>query len=160
MESDEQMSEVLFIEPQHYERVLEASALRDVRIERNSSAGLEAVALIPIIVFGTALAISTTRDFINELRGGQVIDLRIGADRFAYRTPNLTFGYVLIVSSDGSVQIKLAGPHAATERFVQAMTKRLGVDASTKEILSAASDTASRLEIPIASVQETDQVEP
>ena len=62
----------------------------------------------------------------DRLRGGQVIDLRPGARRVAYRTRDLTYGLVILHAVDGSATVTVHDPPNQTLEVVKAVLEAVG----------------------------------
>ena len=62
----------------------------------------------------------------DRLRGGQIIDLRPGAEQVARRDPGLVYGLVIVHAVDGTATIRIHEPKSQTLELVQAVIAALG----------------------------------
>lgn len=99
-------SEIVIIMEEDEKAVRDYCAELKVEVKRVAVIGLEPIGTITLVIVGTVTVVGLVERFVDRLQGGQVIDLRPNADRMLYRTKDLTYGYVLILTHDGKVEIK------------------------------------------------------
>lgn len=82
-----------------------------------------------LIVGGSALIVGTVIERWQDRRqGGQVIDLRPGADPVLRRDPDVVFGYVVILLPDGRVDVQLREPEHQLATLVTHLVDAFGPD--------------------------------
>ena len=98
------------IDPDDYASVVEMAGSEGVGVERLEGRNLVDPASISVILIGSSLAVATVASLIDQRRGGQVFDMRPDASRPAYRSKEITYGYVLVIATDGSVSVEVKEP--------------------------------------------------
>ncbi len=93
-----------------YDKLVESASTENVQLEKLEDRHLVDPASISVILIGTSLAVSTVAYFVEQRKGGQVFDLTPEANRPAYRTKDIAYGYVLIIAIDGSVSVEVKEP--------------------------------------------------
>jgi hypothetical protein len=101
----------------------EVATQHGVSIEPLETKALEPLSMVTLIVLGAPLAVTTVMRVLDEHRGGQVIDLRPGATRLAYRTRDLMYGLILIHTLDGTIQIERVNTRTAFSELVEAVAR-------------------------------------
>jgi hypothetical protein len=104
-------------------------------IEQEGFTGLEVLAVIS----GTVSAVAFVMDAIDRRKGGQIFDLRPGAARLAYRTPDVMYGLVAIIRVDGSLKLEVKEPKTMFANVIAAVQKTLvgGANIPLKDLGSA-----------------------
>ena len=109
--SDGEKREVMVVvDPADFEEVKRLAAANGVDVEEIQQEGFTGVEML-LVILGTASAVTLTIDAIERLKGGQVIDMRPGAVRMAYRTRDVMYGLVIIIGVDGSLTLEVRGAH-------------------------------------------------
>ena len=82
----------------------------------------------------------------DQRRGGQVIDLRPGADPIARRDRGLIYGLILLVAVDGKVEVSVKEPKRMFGQVIEAFKEVLGdlLGATAKEAEELATPTVQR----------------
>lgn len=137
--------------------VHELAAAHGVAVEQVPERGIEPVSTVTLILVGAAVAVSSVRHALEQHKGGQVIDLRPGAPKAFYRTPDLEYGIVVIVAMDGRATVKvnksddmfgkvistlprLLSGGGSTEQAARAVTEMFGPDVQVETVESPAPD--------------------
>lgn len=102
-----------------------------------------------LILIGAAGAVAkVVMDFFEKRRGGTVIDLRAEAAKQIYRTSDLPWGFVLVMTADGKVTVDVKdAPKEALERWITTIieqafsTVKSVADAATKSAIDGAKVT-------------------
>jgi len=93
-----------------YADLVNVASAEDVQVEKLEDRNFVDPASVSVILIGTSLAISTVVYMIELRKGGQVFDLRPQADRPAFRSKDIAYGYVQIIALDGSVSVEVKEP--------------------------------------------------
>lgn len=94
-----------------------------VRAEEVPRLGVEPVTTATLVIVGAAAAVATVSHLLDQRKGGQVVDLRPGAPRTIYRTPEVVYGTVVIVAEDGSATVEVKEPQGMFGQVVSALTE-------------------------------------
>jgi hypothetical protein len=120
--SDNEIIEAVAVADQEDLATIRGAADRlEVRIDENPSAGIEPVTTVTLLLLGSAAAVAAVQQVVDECRGGQVLDLRAEATRFAYRDRNLKYGLVVVRMPDGNVRIEVHEPRGALGQVLDAL---------------------------------------
>ena len=98
------------VDPEDRASVLEFARENGIEIEDVTTRALEPVTAVSLVLVGSALAVGSVLDFIDRLKGGQVVDLRPDSQRQAYRSKDLAYGLVLIMTADGRIAVEVREP--------------------------------------------------
>jgi hypothetical protein len=143
MSDQELSSEVVVLAPEEIDHLEELAERHGVAAERLPQYGFEPVATAVFVLTGTALAVATVTYLIDRSKGGQVIDLRPGAPKTVYRSTDVTYGLVVLISADGSVRVEVREPKGmfgpVNELITGAIGELIGKDVATVH------DTVTRL---------------
>ncbi len=121
--SDGEKREVMVVvDPADFEEVKRLAAANGVDVEEIQQEGFTGVEIL-LVILGTASAVTLTIDAIERLKGGQVIDMRPGAVRMAYRTRDVMYGLVIIIGVDGSLTLEVKEPTTMFATVVEAVQK-------------------------------------
>lgn len=115
----------LVVDPSDVPIVRDLASARGVVVKEYSERGIEPVSTTTLALVGTAAAISGLRQALERRKGGQMIDLRPGAEKLAYRTTDLEYGIVVIIAGDGKVTVKINKPDDVFEKVISALPKLL-----------------------------------
>lgn len=121
MPEAEPVRKVIVIERGDLDAVREHSAALNVEVQELAYNGFEPVTTIALILIGTALAVSAAEHFIDSRKGGQVIDLRPGAPKSFYRSPDIVYGLVIILAVDGTVTVEVREPKGSFGMIIEAL---------------------------------------
>lgn len=124
MDSDATQA-VIEVEPSELEFLKATAAENGVSLEGVPQEGLEPITTATLILLGTALAVSTVVYLLDRRRGGQVIDLRPGAPQTFYRTADVEYGLVVLITSAGDVNVEVKEPKGMFGTVVESITSLL-----------------------------------
>ncbi|NEK59912.1 hypothetical protein GCU56_18820 [Geodermatophilus sabuli] len=82
----------------------------DVAVEEIPQVGIEPVATVSLCIIGAVSAVATVAYLVDSRRGGQIIDLRHGAPKAIYRSPDLVYGLIVIITATGLVRVEVKEP--------------------------------------------------
>lgn len=68
--------------------------------------GIDPLTGVVVAVIGTASAVAGVMRFIDQRRGGQVIDMRPATSKPFYRSADLAYGLIVVFAIDGSVTVQ------------------------------------------------------
>ncbi|MGD0706690.1 MAG: hypothetical protein ABSA02_43285 [Trebonia sp.] len=126
-------SRVLAVDDSELEAVRNLAHKCGVRVEQLDASSLEPISTVTLLLFGTVAAISSVIQAVEHIRGGQVIDLRSETQKAIYRTKDLAYGTVVIITADGQLTVRITEP----QKTIAKATARL------PEIISAAGSSKS-----------------
>jgi hypothetical protein len=112
------------------------AAVHGVEVVEVRRRGVEPLATTVIILMGTAGAVGAVRRLMDERRGGQVIDLRPGAARELYRTPDVQYGLVVILAPDGTATVEVREPDGMFGKVIAALPQLISGDVSGVDLIS------------------------
>jgi hypothetical protein len=110
MTDSELAQEVIVVGHEEQSLAQGVAEVHGVQVRALSAKGIEPTATVALILIGTPLAVATVSRVLEQRKGGQVIDLRPGAPRPFYRTPDVSYGLVVVVSTDGQVLVHVKRP--------------------------------------------------
>lgn len=90
--------------------VRDVAEVHGIEVRALPASGIEPTATVALVLIGTPLAVATVSRVLEQRKGGQVIDLRRDASRPFYRTPDVSYGLVVVVSTDGQVLVHVKRP--------------------------------------------------
>lgn len=143
-----EQTEFVVVELDDLEYVRQAAGDHGVALEEVPSEGFEPVTTVTLMLFGAATAVATVMYLVERRKGGQVIDLRPGAPKPVYRTPDLQFGLVLIHRVDGTISVEVKEPRGLFGPVLDALRDLLGtiagqgLQAAQENITAAVGDAA------------------
>lgn len=107
--ADHSHEATVVVDPADVEKVKKLAAEHNVGLEVIEQEGLTGFEVL-LVIYGPPAAVAFVIDLIEHRKGGQVFDLRPGATRIAYRTPDVMYGLVVIIGVDGSVKVEVKEP--------------------------------------------------
>jgi hypothetical protein len=130
-----------------------AAVLHGVELHEVPRRGIEPVTTLTLILVGTGAAVGAVVHVLEQRKGGQVVDLRPGAPKAFYRTPDVVFGTVVIVTVDGTVTVEVKEPEGMFGKVISTLPQLLfGGDDSTEQVTRAITEMY-RDDIEIRSVK-------
>lgn len=93
------------VDPKEVDDVIGLAGLNGVNVRRIPTAGIEPISATTIVLVGITAAVRNVLRALDFRRGGQVIDLRKSAARPFYRTVDLSYGTLVVVTRSGKVII-------------------------------------------------------
>lgn len=124
---------IVVIDPDDREYALKVAQAEGVEVKEMEVVGIEPVLTITLAIFGTAAAVGAVAHLIEVHKGGQIIDLRPGAPKVAYRDKGVVYGTVIILATDGKVTVEVHEPKGLFGQVMDALTK-VTVDVATAGI--------------------------
>ena len=108
---------------QVYESVNASNAEMTEQRARSADGGPEPEVIEPVtamLIAGGVVAVAKfVSDWIERRRGGLVLDLRPGTEHEIRRDPEVPFGFIVVIQSDGAVKIDVKdAPKDAMERLL------------------------------------------
>ena len=133
MNETRQPEAVIVVAPEDLQYVIGLAADHDVEVEEAEVHGIEPVITVTLLLFGATAAVAAVQQFIETHKGGQVIDLRPTAPKFAYRDKGVVYGIVIIIATDGKVTVEVHEPKGMFGQVMEALTK-VAVDTAKASI--------------------------
>jgi hypothetical protein len=125
---------VIVLDPSQAPSAHTLAAAHGVKVEQVPQRGIEPVTTVTLILVGTVAAVRAVQHILFEQRkGGQVIDLRPGAEEAFYRTPKLMYGIVVILASDGRVTVGVKEPDGMFAKVISTLPALLSSGDSAKQ---------------------------
>lgn len=140
---NEQVQQLTVINPEDLDSAREAAAEHGVALEELTVRGIEPVLTITLVLTGIPVAVSTVVHLLDRQKGGQVIDLRPGAPKVLYRSKDVLYGLVIVLTHDGKVTVEVKEPRGMFGEVLDAL-KGIIVDlagASTETVASNVTET-------------------
>jgi hypothetical protein len=137
-----QMQSVVVLDPSHVPAARALAAAHGVEVEQAPQRGIEPVATVTLILVGATAAVGAVLHILEQRKGGQVIDLRPGTPKAFYRTPDVVYGTVVIVTGDGKVTVEVKEPDGMLGKVISALPELLsGGGGSTEQIAQTVTET-------------------
>lgn len=107
-----------------------------------------------LLLLGASGAVGAVAFLIDQRKGGQVFDLRPGAERLAYRTSDVIYGMVLVIAEDGTTTVEVKEPRGMFGQVIEALRGVLGdaIGQSAKVAKAAVEAGIARAEIDASTV--------
>lgn len=102
--------ELLIVDPEEVNYLRQIAEEYGVVVEELPRRGVEPVTTIAFAIAGAAFAVASVVHLLERQRGGQVVDLRSGAPRAVYRSNEVGYGLVIIITQDGTVEVAVREP--------------------------------------------------
>lgn len=83
----------------------------NVSVEELPRSGLEPITTVALSIAGASFALATVMYLLDKRRGGQVVDLRHGVPKVAYRSQDVVYGLVVVITEDGTVNVTVREPN-------------------------------------------------
>lgn len=163
MTDPSQARAVLVVDPPDLPVVRDLASAHGVVVEEVPERGIEPVSTVTLVLVGMAVAISSVRQALERRKGGQMIDLRPGAAKLAYRTADLAYGIVVIVARDGTVTVRIDKPDDVFEKVISSLPKLLPGGTSTKQaarVVAEALGSGAEVEAEEATGDDTEDASP
>ncbi|HEX3784179.1 MAG TPA: hypothetical protein VHX38_31360 [Pseudonocardiaceae bacterium] len=141
MAKSPQDSRKIVVEPGEVPFVLESAAAHDVTVHRDQLRGIEPVSTVILTLFGVVTAVSTVQHLLEQRRGGQLIDLRPGAEVLFRRTRDLMYGIVVVIAVDGKVTVEVKEPEGMFGKVIATLPRLLPTGGSAQQVVRTVSGT-------------------
>jgi hypothetical protein len=136
-----QAQSVVVLDPGQVPAARELASSHGVEVEEVPRRGVEPVSTVTLLLVGAAAAVGAVLHILEQRKGGQVIDLRPGAPKAFYRTPDVVYGTVVIVTADGKVTVEVKEPDGMFGKVISTLPELLfGGDGSAKEVTQAVTE--------------------
>jgi hypothetical protein len=129
-----QAQSVVVLDPSQVPDARTLAAAHGVEAQRIPTLGIEPVATVTLILLGSVAAVATVLQVLEQHKGGQVIDLRPGAPKAFYRTPDVVYGTVVIVTGDGKVTVEVKEPDGMFGKVISTLPQLLSGGDSTEQV--------------------------
>jgi hypothetical protein len=130
---------VVIVEPAQVPAARAVASAHGVDVQEVPRRGIEPVTTVTLLLVGTAAAVGTVLHTLEQRKGGQVIDLRPGAPKAFYRTPDLLYGMVVVIAVDGKVTIKVEEPDGRFGKVIAALPRLLPGSGDAAQVARAVS---------------------
>ncbi|MGS2809368.1 hypothetical protein [Nocardia sp. MW-W600-9] len=139
MSEVDQEEAVLLVEQDDLDEVRSLAKEHSVELTVLPARGIEPVTTVTLIVLGTAAAVGAIAYLVDQKKGGQVIDLREGAPATLYRSKELIYGLVVIITREGVVRVEVREPQGMFGTAVNALSGLTSdmVSAGNQEVVEA-----------------------
>jgi hypothetical protein len=148
MSGEERVEELAVIDLEELVEAQRIAAENGVEVEEFEVAGIEPVTTVTLLLVGSSLAVATVLHILDKRKGGQVVDLRVGAPKMFYRSRDLIYGLVTIIAADGKVTVEVKEPREMYGQVIDALKGiltelgRAGVAEIAKSVNTAVGDAA------------------
>jgi hypothetical protein len=129
-----QARSVIVLDPSQVPGARVLAAAHDVEVEQVPCRGIEPVTTAVLVLVGTAAAVGAVLHVLEQRKGGQVIDLRPGAPKAFYRTPDVVYGTVVIVAVDGKVTVEVKEPAGMFGKVISTLPQLLSGSDSAGQV--------------------------
>lgn len=141
MTESPQTQSVVVLDPSQVPAARTLSAAHGVEVEQVPHRGIEPVVTATLVLAGTAAAVGAVLHVLEQRKGGQVIDLRPGAPKAFYRTPDVVYGTVIIVAVDGKVTVEVKEPDGMFGKVISALPQLLSGGGSAEQVAQVVTKT-------------------
>ncbi|MGW2741774.1 hypothetical protein [Streptomyces sp. NPDC001450] len=142
MAESAQTQALVVLDPADLPAARELAAAHGVELQEVPRRGIEPVTTATLVLMGAATAVGALQHALEQRKGGQVIDLRPGAPRAVYRTPDVVYGTVVVLAADGSVTVEVKEPDGMFGKVISALPNLLSAGGSgTGQITATVSAT-------------------
>ena len=141
MTESPQTQSIIVLDPSQVPAARTLAAAYGVEVEQVPRRGIEPVATVTLVLVGTAAAVGAVLHILEQRKGGQVIDLRPGAPKAFYRTPDVVYGTVVIVDANSKVTVEVKEPDGMFGKVISTMPGLLsGGGGSAEQVAQAVTE--------------------
>ncbi|MFE1883616.1 hypothetical protein [Streptomyces diastatochromogenes] len=137
MPESAQTQALVVLDPAHVPAARELAAAHGVELHEVPRRGVEPVTTVTLVLMGAATAVGALQHALEQRKGGQVIDLRPGAPRTLYRTPDVVYGTVVVLAADGTVTVEVKEPDGMFGKVISVLPNLLSAGGNGTEQVSA-----------------------
>jgi hypothetical protein len=143
------VQQLVIIDAEDLDEAKRIAADNGVELEEVPTDGFEPVTTITLLILGGSAAVGLVSYLLDKPKGGQVIDLRPGAPKAIYRSKDVVYGTVIIITADGKVEIEVKEPRGVFGEVIDALrgivveVGKAGVDAVASAAKAAVGDKAT-----------------
>jgi hypothetical protein len=132
-------TQAVLLDPWEVPSARALAAAHGVEVQEFPRRGIEPVTTVTLLLIGVAAAVGAVVHILEQRKGGQVIDLRPGAPKAFYRTPDVVYGTVVIVTVDGKVTVEVVTvevrePEGMFGKVVSTLPQLLSSGGSAEEV--------------------------
>ncbi|XVQ06624.1 hypothetical protein ACQP1W_28680 [Spirillospora sp. CA-255316] len=153
MSESSQTQSVVVLDPSQESTARAVAAAHGVEVESVPRRGVEPVATVTLVLVGTVAAVGTVLHVLEQRKGGQVVDLRPGAPKALYRTPDVVYGTVIIVTADDKVTVEVKEPEGMFGKVIAALPELLAGDGGGIEQVTKAVTDVFGSDVEVKSVE-------
>jgi hypothetical protein len=139
--AESQIQSVVVLDPSQVPAARTLATAHGVEVEQVPRSGIEPLATVTLVLVGTAAAVGAVLHILDQRKGGQVIDLRPGAPKAFYRTPDVVYGTVVIVAVDGKVTVEVKEPDGMFGKVISALPQLLSGGGSAEQVAQVVTST-------------------
>ena len=110
--------EVITIDTSQLAHARQVASDHSVEVHELPQMGFEPVTTVTLVLIGGAAAVGAVVHILEQRKGGQVVDLRKGATKQVYRTPDVVYGTVVILTNDGGATVEVREPQGLLAQVV------------------------------------------
>ncbi|WP_280494821.1 hypothetical protein [Nocardia asiatica] len=101
------------------------AAAHGVEVRQLPRRGIEPVTTVTLLLIGAATAVGAVLHILEQRKGGQVIDLPPGSPKAFYRTPDVVYGTVVVITVDGKVTMEVREPEGMFGKVISTLPQLL-----------------------------------
>jgi hypothetical protein len=132
---------VVVLDPSQVPAARTLAAAHGVEVEQVPRRGIEPVATVTLVLVGAAATVGAVLHVLEQRKGGQVIDLRPGAPKAFYRTPDVVYATVVIVAVDGKVTVEVKEPDGMFGKVISTLPQLLSGGGRVEQVAQAVTET-------------------
>ncbi|HEX6355416.1 hypothetical protein [Actinophytocola sp.] len=137
----QQTRAVVVLDPSQVPAARTLAAEHGVEVEQVPRRGIEPIATVTLVLLGAAAAVGAVLHILEQRKGGQVIDLRPGAPKAFYRTSDVVYGTVVIVTADGKVTVEVKEPEGMFGKVISTLPELVaGGDSGAEQIAQSVTE--------------------
>jgi hypothetical protein len=132
----EQRSEVVLFDPSDLSTAYAVAAKHGVEVQEVPRRQfVEPISTVAIFLFGASVAVGAALAALDQLKGGQVFDLRPGVsdEKRFYRDRNLRYGTVVTWHPDGRFRQQFIEPDSLFEKAIRGLQSLFEIPASAEQ---------------------------
>ncbi|MEV6557965.1 hypothetical protein AB0M22_19780 [Nocardia sp. NPDC051756] len=134
-------TELVVLEPSDVPTAHALAELHGIEVQQVPRRGIEPVTTVTLVLIGSITAVGAVMQGLEQRKGGQVIDLRPGVSKAIYRTPDVVYGTVIVMTADGVVTVEVKEPEGMFGKIVAALPGMLAeVPSGADEVADAISN--------------------
>ncbi|MDP9842140.1 hypothetical protein [Streptosporangium lutulentum] len=153
MTGSPQTQHIVVLDPSEVPAARALAALQNVEVEEVPRRGIEPVVTVTLILVGAVTAVGAVVHVLEQHKGGQVIDLRPGAPKAFYRTPEVVFGTVVIIAEDGKVTVEVKEPEGMFGKVISILPELLSGGADSAEQIAQTVTAMFDSEVEVETVE-------
>jgi len=104
------VKQVVVVAAEDRAKITEWASAEGVTVFEIAHRAFDPVTAVTLLLTGSTVAVGVVTHLLDRAKGGQVIDLRADAPRMLYRTTDLVYGLVTIITREGVVSVEVKEP--------------------------------------------------